>query len=244
VEEEDVDENDEECDYVGLETRAAVGEQEEKIEDQARQPLAADDDSEVEERAFKERVAAVTRMQPRATRLYLISRRDRFAPAIGGGIGINMQLHLQALRCHHGTTFGLKELTSENADGRRFVAALNFEAITRRYDLLERTPGALLPTWQLCSQLPDSDLETGAPMDASKFASLWQRKAADVLTALIKKHEGELLPPLLWFLHHLARAAQQAQIRAEHREIRAFYGGRDPELDPAFITTSEDSNSS
>ena len=81
-------------------------------------------------------------------------------------------------------------------------------------------------------------------MDASKFASRWQRKAADVLTALIKKHEGELLPPLLWFLHHLACAAQQAQIRAEHRESRAFYGGRDPELDPAFITTSEDSNSS
>jgi hypothetical protein len=97
--------------------------------------------------------AAVTRMQPRATRLYLISRRDRFAPAIGGGISINMQLHLQALRCHHGTTFGLKELTSENADGRGFVAALNFEAITRRYDLLERTPGANLAIAQPAPRL-------------------------------------------------------------------------------------------
>jgi hypothetical protein len=93
VEEEDVDENDENCDYVSLETKSADGEQEGKTEDRAHQPLAADDDSEAEERAFKERVAAVTRMHPRATRLYLISR-DRFARAIGGGIGINMQLHL------------------------------------------------------------------------------------------------------------------------------------------------------
>ena len=67
VKEEDVHEDDQECDYVGLETRAAVGEEEEKTEDQARQPLAADDDSEVEQRAFKERVAAVTRMQPPKT---------------------------------------------------------------------------------------------------------------------------------------------------------------------------------
>ena len=67
VKEEDVDEDDQECDYVGLETRAAVGEEEEKTEDQARQPLAADDDSEAEERAFKERVAVVTRPSPGVT---------------------------------------------------------------------------------------------------------------------------------------------------------------------------------
>jgi len=112
-------------------------------------------------------------------------------------------------------------LTSESADGRRFVAALNFEAKTRRHDLLERTPGALLPTWQLCSQLPDTDLETGAPMDASKFASRWQRKAADVLTALIKKHEGEL------------RELQGYWIRGEG-EVHDFL------FDPQFALTQSD----
>jgi hypothetical protein len=67
VKEEDVDEDDQECDCVGLETRAAVGEKGEQTEDQGRQPLAADDDSEAEERAFKERVAVVTRPSPDVT---------------------------------------------------------------------------------------------------------------------------------------------------------------------------------
>jgi hypothetical protein len=79
-------------------------------------------------------------------------------------------------------------------------------------------------------------------MDASKFVRRWQRKAADVLTALIKKHEGELLPPLLWFLHHLARAAQQAQIRAELAKFALFTVGETQistqlSLPPARIAT-------
>ena len=37
-----------------------------------------------------------------------------------------------------------------------------------------------------CCQLPDTEVETGAPMDDSTSASRWQRKSEDVLKGLIK----------------------------------------------------------
>ena len=44
-----------------------------------------------------------------------------------------------------------------------------------------------------------------------------------------------LLPPVVFVRYHLLR---QAQIRAEHRELKAFYGGRDPD---SFISDSDSS---
>ena len=55
----------------------------------------ADADSEAGERDFKEMVAAVTWMRPEARRCYLVGPRDRFLPAVGGGV-IHMQLQLAA----------------------------------------------------------------------------------------------------------------------------------------------------
>ena len=72
------DKDDPEHDHVGVETRAAVGAEEEKTEDQARQ---LEEGSEAEERAFYERVLAATRMRPKARRFYIVSC-GRFTPPV------------------------------------------------------------------------------------------------------------------------------------------------------------------
>ena len=132
----------------------------------------------------------MTRMNPKAPKFYLVGPRDRFQPANPGGVGTGMQLHSAALRHSGGIGFGLNELTSLCADGRRFVAAQNFTAITRRFDLLKRTPGVLSPAWRpawrLCDELPDTDVETGAAMHVVVVASRWQSGHAKVLFHLIK----------------------------------------------------------
>jgi hypothetical protein len=109
---------------------------------------------------------------------------------------IDMHLHTRVLRSGAGVAFGLAELTSVDAHGAWFVQAQNFQAITRRFDLLERSPGALFHSmqggWRLTDELPDTDVETGAVMDPMTFASRWQRDPAKVLLHMMKKHEGEL----------------------------------------------------
>jgi len=80
-------------------------------------------------------------------------------------------------------------LTVEYEEHRRFVTHWNFEAVTRSHQLFAQPD---LGTWKLLSELPDTDAETGAPMDDATFTSRWQRQSEVVLKHLMKKHEGEV----------------------------------------------------
>ncbi len=188
----------EELDHVGVDTRPTVGQGTQATEHP--EQFAATDDSEAEERAFKRRVASIRRVHP-AHKRFSVLPRGRFASLIpvGGGplavgseatIHIDMALHRKAVRC--GIPFGMNELTSEDENGRRFVASINHVAITRRFELLERISqeGG---RWRLTDELPDTDVETGAVMDPAVFASRWQQDPQKVLLHLVKKHEGELV---------------------------------------------------
>ena len=183
-----------------LDTRQELGEGTEQEE-----PQEEGGDSEAEERAFKRMVSAVRRRFPRQQRFYIKPRgKFRPEPADGSGVGAgqgpilvyDVDLHMRATQI--GLRFGWHELSSQDENGRSFIALHNYNAITYRYDLLERLPGTLTPSrlgsgWRLTDELPDTDLESGAVMADQVFASRWQRNPGLVLHHLIKKHEGELV---------------------------------------------------
>ena len=93
------DDNDDN-DYEGLDTRAAVGEQsfEEEMAQEERQHQAEDpEDSEAEEVAFKLKVAAVVRKTPKQKRFAIVPH-PRFRPAVGGG-GAAATLDMNVHQC-------------------------------------------------------------------------------------------------------------------------------------------------
>ena len=97
----------EDNDYEGLETRAAVGEQiieeetpPEEMAQEKRQPEEEPEGSEAEERAFKLKVAAVVRKTAKQKR-FASKPHPRFRPAVGGGgaaAALDMQVHKYALQ--------------------------------------------------------------------------------------------------------------------------------------------------
>ena len=93
-----------------------------------------------------------------------------------------------------GVEFTLTSSTEKNEDGRWFVPAQNFDAVTRRYDILERHWGATVPSWEggwcLVDELPDTDELSGIPMSDYNFASRWQRDHELVLKHLLKTRGG------------------------------------------------------
>ena len=114
-----------------------------------------------------------------------------------------MQVHKYALRMGEGVRFTLTSLSEPNHKGKSFVAAQNFDAVTRRYDILERHPEAKVPSrdggWCLVDELPDTDVLSGIPMSDAIFASRWQQDPSLVLKHLLKKHEGELVELEGWW---------------------------------------------
>ena len=78
-------------------------------------------------------------------------------------------------------------------DGRRFVAAQNFDAQTHRHYILENVRAAE-GGWHLADALPDTDQLSGMPMTEDTFAtSRWQQNASLVLKHVMKAHEGGLV---------------------------------------------------
>ena len=188
--EDDSDDND----YEGLDSRAAVGEQ--SFEDETAHAEHQGEDSEAEEIAFKLKVTAVVRVAAKAKR-FAMAPYQRFRRAVGAAATLDMRVHKYALHMGEGVEFTLTSLSEKNDQGRWFVPAQNFDATTRRYDLLERQPEAIVPSWQggwcLVDELPDTDELSGIPMSDNNFASRWQGDVSVVLKHLLKKHEGELV---------------------------------------------------
>ena len=127
------DEGKDETDHEGLDVRPCLGEQDPEVVEQDRQRLedlarsGEEWDSEAEELAFKNKVSAVTREQPPASRMFLVPK-PRFKPAVGGAggqqgpavggqdggvdVSMDMHLHISVLSSRGGTQdFGLQEMT-------------------------------------------------------------------------------------------------------------------------------------
>ena len=95
------DDDDDENDHEDLDTQAALGEQSFDEETAQAERQHQDDDSEVEERAFKLKVTAVVRVIAKATRFGLASASNpRCRPAVGGGgtAGLDAEVHRCARR--------------------------------------------------------------------------------------------------------------------------------------------------
>ena len=203
------DEGKDETDHEGLDVRPCLGEQDPDVLEQERQRLedlarsGEEWDSEAEELAFKNKVSAVTREQPPASRMFLVPK-PRFKPAVGGqdggvDVSMDMHLHMSVLASRGGTQdFGLQEMTCMYGN-KYFVPWMNNQSIARKYDILEREPLALVGSgrggWRLCDELADTDVDGGKAMSWEKFEdpSRWQGDVAKVLKHLFKKHEGELV---------------------------------------------------
>ena len=213
------DEGKDETDHEGLDVRPCLGEQDPDVLERERQRLkdlarsGEEWDSEAEELAFKNKVSAVTRERPPASRMFLVPKR-RFKSAVGGAggqqgpavggqdggvdVSMDMRLHMSVL-CRGGAQdFGLQEMTCMYGN-KYFVPWMNNQSITRKYDILEREPGALfgrgMGGWRLCDELADTDVDGGKAMSREKFMdpSRWQGEMKKVLKHLFKKHEGELV---------------------------------------------------
>ena len=136
-------------DYEGLDSRAAVGEQSFEEETAQAERQHQGEGSEAEEIAFKQTVAAVVRVAAKANR-FAMAPHQRFRPAVGGGgapAELDMHVHMYACRMGEGVEFTLTSLSETDVQGRWFVPAQNFGAITRRYDVLERQREAIVPSW-------------------------------------------------------------------------------------------------
>ena len=207
------DEDDHE--WEDLDNRAVIGEGGADEERETAERFQDATVSEAEDMAFKLKVAAVVRKSPKARR-FAITPHSRFrpppaagggtAPAVGGGAAvccIDINLHMHALRLGEGVRFTLESLRNKDENGRWFVAAMAFAAVTRRYEIVEE-PRALCHSWhggwKLIDELPDTDQLSGAIMDSATFASRWQQSPALVLKHLLKKHEGELVELEGWWL--------------------------------------------
>jgi len=110
-----------------------------------------------------------------------------------------MHLHISVLSSPGGTQdFGLQEMTRVYGN-KYFVPWMNDQSITRKYDILEREPLALVGSgrggWRLCDKLADTDVDGGKAMSCEKFKdpSRWQGDMAKVLKHLFRKHEGGLV---------------------------------------------------
>ena len=91
--------------------------------------------------------------------------------------------------------FTLTSLTEKNDQGRWFVPAQNYAAITHRHDMLEHQRAeALVPScnggWCLVDKLPDTDELSGIPMSGITFASRWQLDPSLVLEHLLNTRGG------------------------------------------------------
>ena len=215
------DEGKDETDHEGLDVRPCLGEQDPDVLEQERQRLedlarsGEEWDSEAEELAFKNKVSAVTRERPPASRMFLVPK-PRFKPAVGGAggqqgpavggqdggvdVSMDMRLHLPVLSTRGGTQdFGLQEMTRKYDGNKYFVPWMSDKSITRKFDILQREPHALkgsdMGGWRLCDELADTDVDGGKAMSREKFMnpSRWQGDTALVLKHLFKKHEGELV---------------------------------------------------
>ena len=197
------DDNDD-YDYEGLDTRAAVGEesfQEERAQEERRHQAEDAADSEFEERAFMLKVAAVVRKTPRQKRFAIVPH-PRFRPAAVGGGGValrcvDMHVHQSAKERGRGVVFTLTSLSEQEVgfDGksRWFVSAQNFNAVTHRYDIMKQIEGATnIPPngWCLIDELPDTDELSGIPMAEETFGSRWHRNHSLVVKHLLKTRGG------------------------------------------------------
>ena len=181
----DTDDND----YEGLDSRAAVGEQsfEEETAQAERQHQGdlqgedSDRDSEAEERAFKAKVAAGSSCQEDARAKKVCncptSQRPAVVPAVGGDVAVlDWDVHQSAKaakdmgRCHSFLTPApaVGGDVADDDDEHWFVAAQNFDAQTRKHDIISdimdnkeaTTPSAQgdrVSGWCLVDELPDPD---------------------------------------------------------------------------------------
>ena len=108
-----------------------------------------------------------------------------------------MQVHRYACQMAAGVEFTLTSLSEKNGQGRWFVPAQNFDAITHKYDMMERQPEAIVPSWQggwrLVDKLPDTDELSGIPMSEDTCARRWKRDRVMVLKHLLNNTAGNWL---------------------------------------------------
>ena len=158
-----------------LDSRAAVGEQsfEEETAQAERQHQGdlqgedSDRDSEAEERALKAKVAAVVR------KMLAIVPHPRLHPAVGGEVAVlDWDVHQSAKaakdvgRCYSFLTPApaVGGDVADDDDERWSVAAQNFDAQTRKHDIIsdildnkEATTPSAQGGWCLVDELPDPD---------------------------------------------------------------------------------------
>ena len=176
-----------------MESRAGVGEQSLEEETAQAERQHQGEDSEAEDMRFKLKVAAVVRVAARAKR-FAMAPYQRFRPAVGRGgaaAELDPQVHWNVCEMAKGVEFTLTTLSERNGKGRWFVAAQNYDAVTRMHDVLPlgkdaaREPRALVPSskggWCLVDKLPDTDELSGNPMDDFTCDSRWQQDLASLV---------------------------------------------------------------
>ena len=179
-------------DHEGLDSRAAVGEQSVEEETAQAERQHQGEDSEAEEIAVKLKVSAVVR--------FARAPNHRFRPAVGGIGGggaaatLDMQVHQHALWMGEGVKFTLTSLTEKNEQGKWFVPAQTFDAITHSHRLKKDDVPSCQGGWCLVCELPDTDELSGIHMSDSTFASRrWQGDPSLILKHLLKNTRGNWL---------------------------------------------------
>ena len=109
-----------------------------------------------------------------------------------------MVIHRHACNMAEGVEFTLTSLSEKNDEGCWFLPAQNYDALTRKHDLLERSgAGAIAPSyqggWRLVDELPVTDELSGIPMSDDTVASRWKRSHELVLKHLMNKARGNWL---------------------------------------------------
>ena len=142
-----------------------------------------DDDSEAEERAFKSRVEAVARVsEPQKRHGVPSALNPRCRQAVGGGAEeLGSEVHNFAIQFGEGVEFTLASLR----EGCSFVAIQNYNAITRRHEVMKHN----CQDWPLRNDLPDMD-GTGTSMSDETFTSRWQCDRSSALFHLMKTRGG------------------------------------------------------
>ena len=178
------DDDDDEKDYEDLDERAVLGEESFAEEEaQAAERQHQDDDTEAEEREFMRKVAAVGRVHETHKRYGVASALNpRCRQAVGGGAEqLGSEVHNCAIQFGEGVEFTLASLR----EGCSFVAIQNYNAITRRHEVMKHN----CQDWPLLNDLPDTD-GTGTSMSDETFTSRWQCNRLWALKHLMKTRGG------------------------------------------------------
>ena len=140
----------------------------------------------------------VVRVRAKAKR-FAMTPHQRFRPAVGGGGAAaekDMHVHKYACRMAQGVEFTLTSLSEQN-QGRWFVPAQCYAAITHRGDMLERQRDAIKPSWEgwmaFGRQTPGHGRAVRDPHVRRHFCQPLAAKPRRGLEAPHEKHEGELV---------------------------------------------------